>query len=275
MDSKYRKNCFNPIITLLTDFGTDDEYVGIMKGVILSVNPYANIIDISHHIDPQDLSQAAYLIKSCYGYFPEHTVHVVVVDPGVGSDRSIIALKMKGHIFLAPDNGVLTPLMDEGRIESIINVANSKYFLESVSQTFHGRDIFAPVAAYLSKGVEITKLGSPIDLKNMEKLSIQKPTISDKSELVGTIIWSDRFGNLITNIDLDSIRKLGKKDLGKSLEVRIGENRIMGLSLSYNSVRLQSPLAIIGSRGYLEVAVNCGSAKHYFRVNKGDTVRVI
>ena len=264
----------NPIITLLTDFGTNDEYAGTMKGVILSVNPYANIIDISHHIDPQDLSQAAYLIKSCYRYFPEHTVHVVVVDPGVGSDRSIIALKMQGHIFLAPDNGVLYPLMGEGRIESIINVDNSSYFLESVSQTFHGRDIFAPVAAHISKGVEIKKIGSPIDQKNLGRLSIQKPYISDKGDLVGTIIWSDRFGNLITNIDIDSIRKLGKEDIGKSLEVMIGENKILGLSLNYKSVRLQSPLAIIGSHGYLEVAVNCGNAKHYFMANKGDTVRV-
>ncbi len=275
MDSKFSKNCSKSIITLLTDFGTKDEYVGIMKGVILSVNPYANIIDISHHIDPQDLVQAAYLIKSCYRYFPEHTVHVVVVDPGVGSDRSIIALKMKGHIFLAPDNGVLYPLMDEGSIESIINVDNSSYFLESVSRTFHGRDIFAPVAAHISMGIEINKIGSPTGPKELEKLSIKKPFLSDKGEITGTIISIDRFGNLITNIDLDSIRKLGKEDIGKNIEVRIGENKINGLSLNYRSVKSQSPLAIIGSRGYLEIAVNCGNAKHYFMAAKGDMVRVI
>lgn len=259
----------------MTDFGTNDEYVGIMKGVILSVNPFVSIIDISHHIAPQDLSQAAYLIKSCYRYFPERTVHVVVVDPGVGSDRSIIALKMKNHIFLAPDNGVLRPLMDEGGIESIIHVDNSSYFLKSVSRTFHGRDIFAPVAAHISKGVEIKKLGTPIDKNDLVNLSIQKPYISDKGEIIGTIISIDRFGNLITNIDLDSIKMLDKEDMGKRLEVRIGENKIIGLSLSYKSVRSQSPLAIIGGRGYLEIAVNCGSAKQYFMAKKGDTIRVI
>jgi S-adenosylmethionine hydrolase len=202
-------------------------------------------------------------------------VHVVVVDPGVGSDRSIIALKMKNHIFLAPDNGVLRPLMDEGGIESIIHVDNSSYFLKSVSRTFHGRDIFAPVAAHISKGVEIKKLGTPIDKNDLVNLSIQKPYISDKGEIIGTIISIDRFGNLITNIDLDSIKMLDKEDMGKRLEVRIGENKIIGLSLSYKSVRSQSLLAIIGSRGYLEIAVNCGSAKQYFMAKKGDTIRVI
>jgi S-adenosylmethionine hydrolase len=275
LDSQFRKNCSKSIITLLTDFGTDDEYVGIMKGVILSVNPFVSIIDISHHIAPQDLSQAAYLIKSCYRYFPERTVHVVVVDPGVGSDRSIIALKMKNHIFLAPDNGVLRHLMDEGGIESIIHVDNSSYFLKPVSRTFHGRDIFAPVAAHISKGVEIKKLGTPIDKNDLVNLSIQKPYISDKGEIIGTIISIDRFGNLITNIDLDSIKMLDKEGMGKRLEVRIGENKIIGLSLSYKSVRSQSPLAIIGGRGYLEIAVNCGSAKQYFMAKKGDTIRVI
>lgn len=263
------------IITLLTDFGIDDEYVGIMKGVILSVSPSATIVDITHNIDPQDLIQAAYVIESSYRYFPEGTVHVVVVDPGVGSNRAIIAIEKAGHLFLAPDNGILSLLMDEGKIDSIVRVENSSYFLESVSRTFHGRDIFAPVAAHLSTGVNIKKLGRPIDQKDIIHLGIEKPFISDKNELVGTIVSIDRFGNLITNIDFDSLETFCKTGTGKRPEFWIDEDKIVGLSQSYESAGLQKPLAIIGSRGYLEIAVSCGSARRHFTAEKGDKVRVI
>jgi len=171
------------ILTLLTDFGTEDAYVGMMKGVILSINPQAVIIDITHQIDPQDLIQAAYIIKSSYRYFPEGTVHLLVVDPGVGSDRAIVALEMMGHIFLAPDNGVLTLLMDEGETDSIVSVENTRYFLESVSRTFHGRDIFAPVGAHLCRGLDIKNLGSPLDQQNLVHLKILKPYISGNNQL--------------------------------------------------------------------------------------------
>jgi len=263
------------IITLLTDYGINDEYVGVMKGVILSVNPSATIIDISHHIDPQDLVQAAYLIKSTYKYFPKGTVHVIVVDPGVGSDRAIVALEMRGHIFIVPDNGVSTLLMEEAEVDSIIRLDNPSYFLESVSQTFQGRDIFAPVAAHISRGVEINKLGKPIDQRDLVRLSIQKPFISDKGELIGTVVSIDRFGNLITNIELSSLEKFCEKSKEKELKVWIGESKITGLSKSYESVNSQSPLVIIGSRGFLEIAVNCGSARRHFMAAKGDTVRIV
>lgn len=147
------------IITLMTDFGVIDEYVAIMKGAILSVNSSAKIIDITHQIDPQDLIGAAYRIESVYKYFPVGTIHAIVVDPGVGSERSIIAVKMFDHIFLAPDNGVLTLLLNEGKTSAIVRIENSKYFLKSISRTFHGRDIFASVSAHLSKGLPIEWLG--------------------------------------------------------------------------------------------------------------------
>ena len=260
------------IITLLTDFGTEDAYVGIMKGVILSVNPSAMIIDITHHIDPHDLIQAAYIIKSSYRYFPEGTVHVIIVDPGVGSDRAIVALKMMGHIFLAPDNGILTLLMDEGKIDSIIRVENTLYFLESVSQTFHGRDIFAPTGAHLSKGMDIKKLGSCLDKQELVNLRIRKPYISDKGELVGNIISFDRFGNCISNIDVNDLKKFDDGGSERMLEIKIGKNTIKSLSLSYADTKPRSPLAIIGSFGYLEIALNKGNAKLYFGVEKGDTI---
>jgi len=263
-----------PVITLLTDFGRSDEYVALMKGVIISVNPYATIIDISHHIDPQDIIQAAYIIQSSYRYFPEGSVHLIVVDPGVGSDRALLALEMMGQTFLAPDNGVLTLVMDEGDIDSIVRIDNSNYFLESVSRTFHGRDIFAPVGAHISKGLEIKKLGPPADPYNLVRLNVRKPYVSDNNELVGSIISVDRFGNLITNIDSNSLERFCETNKDNRLEIDIGENRIIGLSQSYESAELQSPLAIIGSRGCLELAVNCGSARQYFMAGRGDIVRI-
>jgi S-adenosylmethionine hydrolase len=263
------------IITLLTDFGIEDAYVGTIKGVILSVNPSAMIVDITHQIDPQDLIEAAYVIKSTYRYFPKGTVHVIVVDPGVGSDRAIVALEMMGHIFLAPDNGVLTLLMDEGRIDSITRVKNSHYFLEPLSQTFHGRDIFAPVGAHISKGVDLKKLGSGLDLNDLVHLSIRKPSITDEGELVGTIVSVDRFGNCITNIDLNCLEKFYKPGFEKNLVIAIGECEIKGLSKNYDGVGLKQPLAIIGSLGYLEIALNCGRASRHFGAQKGDPIRVI
>jgi len=263
------------IITLLTDFGIEDAYVGTIKGVILSVNPSAMIVDITHQIDPQDLIEAAYVIKSTYRYFPKGTVHVIVVDPGVGSDRAIVALEMMGHIFLAPDNGVLTLLMDEGRIDSITRVKNSHYFLEPLSQTFHGRDIFAPVGAHISKGVDLKKLGSGLDLNDLVHLSIRKPSITDEGELVGTIVSVDHFGNCITNIDLNCLEKFYKPGFEKNLVIAIGEYEIKGLSKNYDGVGLKQPLAIIGSLGYLEIALNCGRASRHFGAQKGDPIRVI
>ncbi|MEA3279347.1 MAG: SAM-dependent chlorinase/fluorinase [Thermodesulfobacteriota bacterium] len=260
-------------ITLLTDFGVEDEYVGIMKGVILSVNPAAVIVDISHHIDPQDVIQAAYTIKYAYKYFSKGSIHIIIVDPGVGSDRAIVAVKMMGYVFLAPDNGVLSFVMDEGDVDSIVRIDNSNYFLNPVSRTFHGRDIFAPVGAHISMGVEIKELGTPIDRKDLVRIDVQKPRISAEGELVGTIVSVDRFGNLITDIECESIEKFCKPD--RKLQIITGNIRITGLSRSYGSVDSQSPLAIIGSRGYLEIAVNQGSAGRSFVAGKGDTVRLI
>lgn len=264
-----------PLITLLTDFGVDDEYVGVMKGVILSINPSAIIVDITHSLDPQDIEQASYLIKSSYRFFPEKTIHIIVIDPGVGTGRAIIAFKMMGHIFLAPDNGVLAPLMDDGDMETLVSVENPDFFLEPVSTTFHGRDIFAPVAAHLSNGVGIGKLGPPMEKASIVQLFVRKPYISDKGELVGFVISIDRFGNLITNIDIKSIKKLLGPRIDKKIKIHIGNKQIVSLSENYEKACPQTPLAIIGSRGYLEIAVNCGNAKKYFMAKKGDTIKVV
>ncbi len=262
------------IITLLTDFGTQDTYVSAMKGVILSVNPHTTIIDITHALSPQDIFQGAYSIKSAFRYFPKGTVHVVVVDPGVGSDRAIIAVKAMGHIFLAPDNGVLTLIMEEDESASVVLVNNSAYYLPSVSRTFHGRDIFAPVAAHIKNGVNINKLGEPIDKKDIIYLDIKKPGITDTGELSGIIVSVDHFGNLVTNIDASVLENYGNGDATASLKIRVGDVVIKGISTSYTSVNVQTLLAIIGSDGYLEIALNGGSAAHHLKSMVGDIVHI-
>ncbi|MDP7077126.1 MAG: SAM-dependent chlorinase/fluorinase [Desulfobacterales bacterium] len=263
------------IITLLTDFGICDEYVGTMKGVILSIDPSATIIDITHHIEPQDIVQAAYAIQSYYRYFPEGTVHVVVVDPDVGGERAILALETGRYIFLAPDNGVLSLLMDEADVKSVICVDNSAYFLKEISRTFHGRDIFSPIAAHIIKGVKLQNLGSVMDQNDIKQLNVQKPYVADNGDLVGCILSIDRFGNLITDIGYNRIKRFCRLHRQKNPEVKIGSTKITGLSENYESKKAKTPLALIGSRGYLEIAVGNDSAKLYFSAKKGDPIRLI
>jgi S-adenosylmethionine hydrolase len=245
-----------------------------MKGVVLSINPAVGIVDITHEIDPQDVTLAAYRIKAAYSYFPEGTVHVAVVDPGVGSRRAILAFEMQGHIFLGPDNGLFTRIMAAGNIGKIVRVENVDYFLTPVSRTFHGRDIFAPVAGHLSKGVALENLGPVISRDDLVYLDLPMPNYSDQGVLTGNIIMADRFGNLITNLDAECLEKVCREDQQTDVTVRVGSYTINGLSESYASAGINQPLAIIGSEGYLEISVNGGSAKEYLKTSKGDFVTV-
>jgi len=263
-----------PIISLITDFGNIDEYSGVMKGVILSVNPCATIVDISHNVGSQDIVQAAYLIEAAYKFFPKKTVHVMVVDPGVGSVRADVAAKIEGHFFLAPDNGVLSLLLEKRDVELIIKVENKKYFLDCISPVFHGRDIFAPVSAHISKGVQLEEFGPLILKDDIKRINIEKPCVSYKGELVGAIISVDRFGNIITNIkktDLNNFIKSRKKEV----VFQVGGCKIGGLSEKYTDVKPNKPLVITGSRGYIEIAVNCGDASELFSAKPGDTVKIL
>ena len=263
------------IVTLLTDFGTDDAYAGMMKGVILSVNPAATIVDITHNIEPHDLTRAAYTISASFKYFPRGTVNIVVVDPGVGGERAVLAMEMKGYCFLAPDNGVLTLLLNDGDADSVVRVENSNFFLEPVSRTFHGRDIFAPVGAHISKGVDLKALGTAIDPNDTVRLDIRKPFVSGEGELVGSIVSIDRFGNLMTDIDAGRLATFRGPDANQGLQILFGGDRLDDLSESYSQAEPMRPLAIMGSLGYLEIAVNCGSARRHYRAEKGQTVRVV
>src|SRR3990172_5235382 len=201
------------VITLLTDFGNQDAYVGIMKGVIAGINPFANIIDICHSIPPQDIFSGAYLLYTSYKYFPRKTIHVAVVDPGVGSRTDIVCVETKDYFFLVPDNGLLSFILQEERPKSIFRVTNNKYFLPSPSNTFHGRDVFAPVAAHLSLGVKPQKMGIKIN------------------QLEHKIIYIEKFRNLITNI---------KKEYIIHLEHNHKLNRGLGSGIGWEKPELRS-----------------------------------
>jgi S-adenosylmethionine hydrolase len=262
------------IITLLTDFGTDDEYVGLMKGVILTINPRVTIVDITHQIGRQDVAQAALTIHSSYRYFPAGSVHLVVVDPGVGSGRALLALEIRKHFFIAPDNGILTLLFDDADIASLIRLTNADFFLTPVSRTFHGRDIIAPVGAHLTKGVQLSELGPEMDPHEAVRLDNLQARVLKNGEIIGKIIAIDHFGNLISNVGIRQLARYDHIGSSTSLKIKIRSHVIHGLSDTYGDVRAKTPLALIGSRGYLEIAVNCGNAARMLKARQGDTVRV-
>jgi S-adenosylmethionine hydrolase len=262
------------IITLLTDFGTQDEYVGLMKGVILSVDPAVTVVDVTHQIDRHDIIQAAFVIQSSYSYFPKGSAHIAVVDPGVGTERGILAVETRGHFFLAPDNGVLSLVMREAPCDAIIRVNNPLYYRSKVSHTFHGRDIFAPVGAHITAGVPLTELGSAVDVSQCVFLDGISVRTGAAGELIGRIVSIDRFGNVITNIDAERLDHLLGAAGPDDVQIQVGAHRVSGLSQTYGDAAPNKPLALIGSRGFLEIAVNQGSASQYFDLGKADPVEV-
>ena len=264
------------IITLTTDFGTSDTYVGIMKGVILSINPKAQIVDLTHAIPPQDIYEAAFSIYAAHSYFPKGTIHIIVVDPGVGSDRQAIVSRTDDAFFVCPDNGVLSYLLQSvgnegGQSIDSVAIQNRIYHLSEVSNTFHGRDIFAPVAAHLSLGVSFDDIGPPV--QTLVQLPMQVPEFSDSS-LTGQIVKIDRFGNAITNISKTAIAQLKSASTGgvPTYEIRVGRVRLHRFNCAYAESGVGEPLAIIGSSGLLEIAVNGGNAKEGLGIKWGDPV---
>ena len=261
------------IITLLTDFGTRDEYAGILKGVIYGINPAAAIVDLTHAIPPQDVVRAALVLKAAWRYFPAGTIHTAVVDPGVGSGRPIIAARQNGHWFLAPDNGLLSAVWQEGAPERLVRVENQALFLQPVSRTFHGRDIFAPVAAHLSLGMAVEELGSAVHSDEVIRLDLAEPRWIDPDTVVGRIVSVDHFGNLVTNLGAAQMDRLDRSGDGSGVCITVGAHCIQGLSSSYAQKPPGKLMAVIGSREVLEIAVNQGSAAQYVGVGAGDTVQ--
>lgn len=247
------------IITLLSDFGLSDPYVAMMKGVILSINRNADLIDITHNIKVGSIFQGADIIKETWSYFPEGTVHVAVVDPGVGSARRLMAVKAARHFFVGPDNGIFWPIIKKNPDAEIVELTEKKYFLPEITNTFHGRDVFAPVAAHISLGTAIKSLGSPIT--DPEKLKLSRPYQDDKG-LNGEIIRIDNFGNLITNI---TVKNLTDFLMGKNPVFFIGEYKISEISHTYSDKDEGELIAIINSSNYLEIAVNMGRVSEYLK----------
>lgn len=258
------------IITLTTDFGTSDAYVGIMKGVILSINPNVKIVDLTHAIPPQDIYEAAFSIYAAHSYFPKGTIHIIVVDPGVGSNRQAIVSHTGGTFFVYPDNGVLSYLLQNlenegGQPIDSVAIQNSAYYLPEVSNTFHGRDIFAPVAAHLSLGVPLGQIGTPI--RNFVQLPIPKIDIAGDT-LIGRVIKIDRFGNLITNISKEAFEAFLGGDT--AYEIRAGNTSLNRLNAAYADTEIGGVLAIIGSSDLLEIAVNGGNAEKQLGLKRGE-----
>lgn len=253
------------IITLLTDFGYKDNFVGVVKGVILGVNRRVHIVDLCHEVEPQDITGAAFALKTAYKYFSKDTIHVVIIDPGVGSDRLPILVKTKDYYFIGPDNGVLSLALEDEEIEGIIYLDNYEFHLRPVSDTFHARDIFAPVAVHLTKGISYQLFGKGI--KRYKKIKLPKPKIKPNS-IKGEIIYIDRFGNLFTNINQDLKSKI------KRPKIKIKDKLINGIKSSYAQVKPDNLLAIWGSSGFLEIAVNSGSAKNKLDAKIGEKVEI-
>jgi S-adenosylmethionine hydrolase len=253
------------VITLLTDFGTKDAFVGIMKGVILRINPAVTLVDLSHEVPPQDLLASALILRNAVAFFPPGTIHVAVVDPGVGSARRALLVQTAHAFFVGPDNGIVSLAAPAESVVRIIHLTNERYFLSPRSHTFHGRDVFAPTAAHLSCGVPLEELGVPVT--TMERLTV--PTVERHTgKLIGSVIYIDHFGNVITNISEEDLRPFSRG----TLLVSIGAMHLHSVVASYAVVEIGEPAALINSWGMLEIAVRNGSAAQCCGISLGQPV---
>ena len=252
------------IVTLTTDFGLSDGFVGMMKGVILNLNPNVTIIDITHEITPQNIEQGAFLFANAHKYFPANSIHVVIVDPGVGGSRRPIAARDGETLFVAPDNGILSTVLRPS--SSVICLNKSAYWLPRVSHTFHGRDIFAPIAAHLSLGVPLEALGDPI--ADWVRLAHCNASWRAGNEIVGRVAHIDRFGNIVTNIGEEMLTGMNRARIG----VTIRDKVLTGVKSTYSTVVPGELLMLIGSSGHLEIAIRNGNAAQSLGVRLGDDV---
>lgn len=260
------------IVTLTTDFGLSDSFVGVMKGVILNIAPQTTLVDISHDIPPQDIRKADLTISSIIPYYPKDTLHVIVVDPGVGSNRRILYVKSNEQQFLAPDNGVLSSL-DPENIDVIREVTNEEYFLPEVSNTFHGRDIFAPVAGHLASGLDPALLGPEVPYDQIHQFSLPPVKVdTDLCRIYGRIIDIDHFGNITTNISEDIIDQL----VTNRHKVKITLNKLIlnEIVTSYSDCEYKKYLALINSNTLLEIAQNLGNAAQSLQVKIGAEIEL-
>lgn len=257
-----------PIITLLTDFGTADAYVGIMKGTILGIAPAARLVDLTHAVPPQAVRVGALLLRSAVEYFPDGTVHLAVVDPGVGSARAPVLVETERALFVGPDNGLLAPAATALGVRGVRRLTNDRYFRQPVSDTFHGRDIFAPVAAHLAAGTPAEELGPALD--DLQRLDLPEARC-ERGAVHGEVIYVDRFGNLITNIAVSALTRFRPP----SLSVRVAGMTLSPLASSYAAVASGAMVALISSWSTLEIAVRDGSAAEQLRAGIATPVTVV
>ena len=259
------------IISLLSDFGHRDPYVAEMKAVILSINPQARIVDITHEIEKFDIRMGAYVLASAAPYFPPNTVHVAVVDPGVGTKRRPIIAETRRSLYVGPDNGLLMLAAHKEHITNVYKIDNPEYMLSDVSKTFHGRDIFAPAAAHLTAGNKPSDFGPAIHDYVFPEFAKPQPR---KGELRGEVLHIDDFGNIISNITSEDLEKMGLHE-GDSLLVRLGGKTLtIRFCSAYGEVPSRTPLALIGGSNFLEVAVNQGRASTVFEAKAGESFHV-
>lgn len=253
------------LVTLLTDFGLQDVYVAVMKGIIASINPQISVIDLTHQIPPQDLIAGRFALLNAYSYFPARTVHVAVIDPGVGSQRRGVAIEFAGGFLVGADNGLFSGILQHSSAIAAVELTNSKYWRsDRPSTTFHGRDIFAPVGAHLANGIPLKELGTEIAIDSLVHLPLPEVTISER-QIIGCIQYIDRFGNLITNIPVESLQFRQQVTI---------KNHLIPWGNTYSDRPEQELIALVGSHGYLEISVNCGNAQNKLQVTVGEIVVV-
>lgn len=260
-----------PIIALLTDYGEDDFFVASLKAVIFNINPVVRIVDLTHSVKSFDIQGASFILYSCYKFFPAKTIFLTVVDPGVGSKRRILLLKTKKFFFIAPDNGLLSYVLDTERPEQVINVINKKFFLEVSQRTFEGRDRMAPVAAWLSRGVAIEEFGPVVS--RCQKLKIPKPRYEKKS-IYGHVLYIDKFGNLITNIPVAMVDRLQREEKKRGMILSCAGKKIRGFRETYSCAKKGELFFLPGSLGTIEIASREASALQKLKAERGEEVQI-
>lgn len=257
----------NRLITLLTDFGLQDVYVGVMKGVIAQINPGLNVVDLTHQIPPQDVAAGRFSLMNAYSYFPPDTVHIAVVDPGVGSHRRAIAVEFVGGFLVGPDNGLFSGVLSQTNAISAVELTNKKYWrTPAPSTTFHGRDIFASVGAYLASGINIKELGKEIDVKSLIQFPMAE-CYQVEQGIVGYIQYVDRFGNLVTNIPAGLVKN-------HNWRVEVGNITIVA-GETYSDVKVGELVSLAGSHGWVEIALNGGNGAAFLQLGVGESLMVL
>lgn len=261
-----------PIVSLTTDFGHNDHFVGVLKAVILKLAPETEIVDISHEVRPYDILDGAFTLAQAYRYFPNWTIHLVIVDPGVGTARRPILANSDHHWFVAPDNGVLSFMYAQEPDHRVRHITSEHYYLSPVSQTFQGRDIFAPVVGWMARGVEADKFGDVVT--DYVRFAPPKPKPVNETTLQGVVIKVDRFGNLITNITPEDVPRLFQ-ETPPPFKITVGKGEVTKLNLNYAQSAAGEVFIIVGSSGYLELSANRGSASRILQAERGAPVGVI